>query len=448
MTHTVITFMSATPRETTYQFADDLETYSGMIFGEALLSRRRKEKMPFDRLLLCVTDSLYEELEKFNKGQIDDKKRLPYLEKVKKILNDLENEPDVEILKIKTGRNTNEVWDIFNTVTERIKKEEQVSFDITHGLRSIPFMVFLFAAFLKSAKDVEIKAILYGAAELTDKTTNVAPVIDLTPFVEMLDWINATEFFVKTGNAIRLADLLKSREKSAAQSLEAVSRAALMTQPFSLSKEARNLQRELRKAATSFAYTSQPFSVLAEKISQTFSHFILPEEISRDTPLPCEYGEKLLSQEWDLIEWYQEHGHWMQALTLAREFLIDLVTWEVGDAIDLKPENRNVVERGISGVFRIGRQFRDENGEERLYTESDLNRFGEKFYRKHPRAQEIATVFDTVSTLRNQLNHAEHKKDAIRFSKLIQKIPEELEKVRELYKQRSLIPLTEQENAP
>jgi len=417
MTHTVITFLGIRPMQTTYRYKE--EKYQGQVFAEAML-----QFLTFDRMLVLTT---------------------PEAENVFAILEE-KKDSRIQKVPIPTGRDDGEMWSIFDRVIEYIQEGEEVTFDITHGLRSIPFLAFLFAAYLKSAKNVTLRAILYGALDLKDD--GVAPVLDLSRFAAMLDWITAADQFIQTGNAIRLADLLKSREKNAAQSLEAVSRAALMTQPFSLSKEARNLQRVLRKAATSFAYTSQPFSVLAEKISQTFSHFILPEEISRDTPLPCEYGEKLLSQEWDLIEWYQEHGHWMQALTLAREFLIDLVTWEVGDAIDLKPENRNVVERGISGVFRIGRQFRDENGEERLYTESDLNRFGEKFYRKHPRAQEIATVFDTVSTLRNQLNHAEHKKDAIRFSKLIQKIPEELEKVRKLYEQRSLIPLTEQENAP
>ncbi|WP_298009948.1 MULTISPECIES: TIGR02221 family CRISPR-associated protein [Anaerolinea] len=413
MTHTVITFMSATPRETTYQFAYDPETYSGMIFGEALLSRRRKEKMPFDRLLLCVTDSLYEELEKFNKGQIDDENRLPYLEKVKKILNDLENEPDVEILKIKTGRNTNEVWDIFNTVTERIEKEEQVSFDITHGLRSIPFMVFLFAAFLKSAKDVEIKAILYGAADLTDKTTNVAPVIDLTPFVEMLDWINATEFFVKTGNAEPMAHLLEKRgerkQNEAARVLRDISKAASLCQPFSLAEKAARLDQSLKKAAESFSHTSKPFSILANRIVEVYQPFVLPKSINKDQILSDKDALDFLKQEWHLIEWYRKNGQILQAFTLAREYAVDLVMWRIRKSIHFDLKKREETSQTITEIAKLSQK------------DSQISLGLQWLQQNENEAKEVSQFLNEIFQTRNDLAHAGHKSSGMSLSTLEKK---------------------------
>ncbi len=403
---TIITFLGKRPTLISYSFQG--RVIKGEVFAKAL-----RGFVDFDRMLVFTTPEAHTTT-------------WPVLAEL--------NDARIREIPITIGASNEEMWKLFDAVISQINEGETVIFDITHGLRSIPFLAFLFAAYLKTAKQVTIEAIYYGAFELGDEKKDIpAPVIDLSEYVTMLDWITATDQFVQTGNAIRLANLLESREKNAAEALRSVSRAAFLTQPFSLSKEAQKLQAELKKAASSFVHTSQPFTILAEKVVQTFTPFVLPEEISKDVPVPFEAGEELLSREWDLIEWYYSHGQWMQALTLAREFLVDLVTCKVGNEIDLKPENRNMVERGITGVFKIGKKFRDEFGEERLYTESDLNRFGAKFYETHPNAQEIATLFDTFSTLRNQLNHAEHKKDALRFSKLVQKIPQELEKVRQLF---------------
>ena len=115
----------------------------------------------------------------------------------------------VQALPIKTGNDTGEMWDIFMTIAGEIEAEETVIFDITHGLRSLPFLVFLFAAYLKSAKGVKIRGIYYGALELSKD--NVTPVINLSEFVEMLDWLGASERFIEMGDGSALAELLKSR---------------------------------------------------------------------------------------------------------------------------------------------------------------------------------------------------------------------------------------------
>ncbi len=430
MTHTVITFMSATPRETTYQFEGDSETYSGMIFGQALLERCKKGKMSFDRLLLGVTDSLYEDLEKLDKGQIDDEKRRHALENVRRTLNDLEDEPDVEFLPIKTGRNTNEVWDIFNTVTEKIETKEQVSFDITHGLRSIPFMVFLFAAFLKSAKDVEIKAILYGAAELIGDT-KIAPVIDLTPFVEMLDWINATEFFVQAGNAEPLASLLEKRkdakQNEAARVLRDVSQAASLCQPFSLAEKAVRLAPSLEKAAESFSYTSQPFSLLADRIVNVFQPFILPETVKKHQTLSGQDALDFLQQEWHLIEWYRRNGQILQAFTLAREYAVDLVMWRIRKSIHFDLKTREAASQVITGIAKLSQN------------DSQISLALQWLQMDENEAKEETKSFDEIFQTRNDLTHAGHKSGGMKLETLQEKVAL-LNKLTQLYQRWGILP--------
>ncbi|MCX7976495.1 MAG: TIGR02221 family CRISPR-associated protein [Bellilinea sp.] len=406
MTHTVITFMSATPRETTYQFKDDPQDYTGMIFGEALLQRRERGMMPFDRLLLCVTDSIYEDLSRFEKGEIEDEKKRIHLQNVRKILDRLDKVPEVECLTIKTGRDKQEVWDIFNTVIEKIDPQEQVSFDITHGLRSIPFMVFLFAAFLKSAKDVKIEAIYYGAAELSSESKS-SPVVDLSPFVEMLDWINATEFFVQAGNAQPLAQLLEMRQdnkqKDAAKILREVSLAASLCQTFTLGEKVAQLSPSLEKAAESFSYTSQPFSVLENRIMKVFQPFTLPRTVKKDKDLAGEDAQKFLQMEWNLMRWYLKNGQTLQAFALAREYIVDLVMWRTKGVINFNSENRKESERLITESARASR----ESGSVR----PELQWLGESEEEVRKIINSFSEIFDT----RNKLAHAGHSVNAMRL---------------------------------
>jgi CRISPR-associated DxTHG motif protein len=72
----------------------------------------------------------------------------------------------IQSIEIPIGRNTAEMWQTFKIITAHIAEGDRVIFDITHGLRSLPFLVFLFAAYLKEAKNVIIEAIYDGALEL------------------------------------------------------------------------------------------------------------------------------------------------------------------------------------------------------------------------------------------------------------------------------------------
>jgi CRISPR-associated DxTHG motif protein len=123
-------------------------------------------------------------------------------------------------VEIPIGENSVEMWQIFEAITDKVNEHDTVIFDITHSLRSIPFLVFLAAAFLKSAKQVTLEAIYYGALELQkDARGNPrpAPVIELSEFVSLIDWLNASNYFVNSGNTAPLTALLRQVRSDAAQ---------------------------------------------------------------------------------------------------------------------------------------------------------------------------------------------------------------------------------------
>jgi CRISPR-associated DxTHG motif protein len=176
----IITFLGATPATftTTYIFKDkngDDKKYDGKVFTEAL-----RQFCEYDSMLVCVT----EKAKAVN---------WPVLEALK--------DPRIQAIDIPTGNDTAQMWQIFTIITEHIDTGDRVIFDITHGLRSLPFLVFLFAAYFKTAKKVIIEAIYYGAFDLKSENNGLAPVIDLSEFVSMIDWIAASNQFVETGDA-------------------------------------------------------------------------------------------------------------------------------------------------------------------------------------------------------------------------------------------------------
>lgn len=390
MTHTVITFLGIRPVQTNYRYKD--KVYAGQVFAEAML-----HFLEFDRMLVLTT---------------------PEAESVFPILQQ-KNNPRIQKVSIPTGRNDAEMWGIFDRVIEHIQEGEEVTFDITHGLRSIPFLAFLFAAYLKSAKNVILRAILYAALDLKDD--GVAPVLDLSRFAAMLDWINASDQFVQTGNANRLAQLLASvkEQKRAAGTLQKVSQAAFLCQPVSLMEESVSLPAELERAANSFSHTSQPFRVLSEKVNGVFKEFALAD--------PVNDSLEFIRREWRLIEWYHQHGQLLQAITLAREVMLDAVAQRLEGKVDLNRDRRSAVERGVSGIVKIGQEIYDETlGEKRKFGENDLNAVGLKIYQNWEDATEVSRTFDNLTKIRNQLNHAEHHVNRMRLRNVIRGIPDVL----------------------
>ena len=63
----------------------------------------------------------------------------------------------------------------------------------------------------KLPKISRLKKIIYGAFD-GRSNDNIAPILDLTPFLEIANWASATEQFLKYGDATRLKDQLRATQ--------------------------------------------------------------------------------------------------------------------------------------------------------------------------------------------------------------------------------------------
>lgn len=195
--------------------------------------------------------------------------------------------------------------------------------------------------------------------------------------------------------------------------LEEVSYAAFLCQPFTLMEAAGQLDKRLEKAEPQLVQLARPFQTIRQTITSTFNNFAAT---SQTQPL------NELTTQFHLIEWYLENNQWMQAVTLAREWLISAVTYRLGEPIDLTNEMRDTMEKAVSGLemYHNQRKITTCDGEKRIFTEDDLNKYGRIIYDTWSEYEEIAKLWAALRTVRNAFAHAQHQKDRMRISKIVQ----------------------------
>ena len=321
------------------------------------------------------------------------------------------------VVPIPEGHTEEELWGIFSALTEVVADREEVVFDITHSFRSIPFLTFLAAAYLRAARRARIRAVVYGAYEARPKDDpGPRPVFDLTPFVSLLDWLAATNQFIHTGDAQYLARLLRQEGearrsgalKHAGETLESFSLAVMLCRPLEVMQDAGRMENMLKRAANDMAQWARPFTVMADRIQAEYGKYSLSDPVGDVTAS--------LRHQLSLIRWYAEHGQIIQAVTLAREWVVTAVGGRLQDSFVLATKEREKIEQGLSGLCRVaqGRSF-----------PCELNEVG-RALQSWPEARDLADLWNQLSTVRNDLDHAGMNPSRMDALKLRRKTQEEI----------------------
>lgn len=121
-------------------------------------------------------------------------------------------------LAIPTGKTEEELTDMFYKIYDVIGADEEIYFDITHGLRNIPMLVMTVLEYAKVTKNIRIGGIYYGAFEVGEKDSESGlrkvPLYDVTFYSDILNWSKAADVFVKHGNSDAILDLFKGEWES------------------------------------------------------------------------------------------------------------------------------------------------------------------------------------------------------------------------------------------
>jgi len=254
MTHSLISFLGkarklegGTYRQANYRF-DDNTTITSQFFGLAL-----NDVINPDQLIILGTsgsmwDVFYEHLAKTEQQQEhwlelteaveDNRVEQDMLDICAQDLSDQLGMPCLFAL-IPYGINTEEQTRILDIIVQNIQSGDQVSLDLTHGLRHLPMLGLLSAMYLKTARQVDIKGLYYGALELTENAET--PVMNLDGLLKIADWINALQGFDKTGDIAPFSALMQ-QEGMAKATADLLKQAAFFENTLSITKARRPLR--------------------------------------------------------------------------------------------------------------------------------------------------------------------------------------------------------------
>ena len=238
-------------------------------------------------------------------------------------------------VNIPNGDSTEELWDIFTkcVAEDVVEENDEIILDITYAFRSIPLLIFIVAAYLRQVKKAKLKHIIYGAFEARDEETNCTPIFDLTPFVELLDWMNAVNVFQNSGDARPIADL--NVDPKIDNALTRLSNALLT-----------NRTLEAQNAAFDFnglnfdPPQAPPFQLLIDQLKQSYQQMAVYD--------PTGKPKQSLKAQYQQIKWYVENRHYLQAITLMREWLISWKCIETDQNLWLNMNSRKNVEDNLN----------------------------------------------------------------------------------------------------
>lgn len=313
-----------------------------------------------------------------------------------------------EPVDIPDGAAEHELWTIFNKLAGVIGDGDQILFDITNSFRSLPMLALLVASFVRVVRNVTLERIVYGAYEARNQATNRTPVFDLTPFARLLDWTTATDAFLRYGRADGLAELLNILPSTTqapvtgahqlTSSLRSLTSALHTSRPAEVMQHSASLDRAIQRfhddAPHGEAAAFEPLGLLLGRIEHEYRPFAHPDPHRQDQ------AREIVDRQLDIIEWYAAKGMYVQAFTLAREWLVSVVLAEVGEDI-YDRDMRLFAEAALGGFTKTNERVRRQ-------VPPSIRSVGSN--------QHLRRLWEDIRRLRNDLAHAGMSRNARRAS--------------------------------
>jgi len=239
--------------------------------------------------------------------------------------------PEVSFVpvQIPSEQTEKDIWKIFESFQEQLKDGQSLIFDVTHSFRSIPIMSLACLHYVRTFKNVNLEGIYYGNWEARegqgDDLSPRAPIIDLTPFVDLMDWSMAVAEFVSYGQSGLLKKLMDSgsagfdtkrrgQMRNLAKDLDNTSKSIVGCRGKDIfSGECwKNIPRMTAKLRNSKDQTIPALSPLFDLIDQKISSLTV-----KDVNASVEVKNGL-----GVVGWCLKHNHIQQAYAILQETLI------------------------------------------------------------------------------------------------------------------------------
>ncbi|WP_041440094.1 TIGR02221 family CRISPR-associated protein [Syntrophobacter fumaroxidans] len=392
------------------RYLDEFDTPEPVRFvQEATIGTICRGWGPGDRITIFTTTDAEKKNWEDNGHYDKDNKRYKECKGLKRCLEELKLTAPFANVHIPDGHSTEEMWDIFQKVFDSLNERDEVVFDITHALRSIPLLAIVVLHYAKVLKRVSLKGIYYGAFEALGSIADVrarpveerrAPVLDLTDLDKLMDWTMATDRFLQGGDARSAAALAKAEAERELKKTRGKDEAAKAIRSLGCGLEDFSKMlytcrgREISKASTELKKRAKecrnlklpkPFRPLFEMIEKRLEAF---------------KGDSLLDG-LAAVRWCVDHNLVQQGFTILEEIVFSHTLSGVGlDASDTR------LRYVASQAYTIVSRNLDDNPvewESPARGEEEYTRRMIDFIRGH---EDLRSAVATLRARRNDLNHA------------------------------------------
>ncbi|MBF0230061.1 MAG: TIGR02221 family CRISPR-associated protein [Desulfamplus sp.] len=333
-----------------------------------------------------------------------------------KSLENMKLNASVKRYDIPVGNSEDEIWQIFQTVYDSLKENEEIIFDITHSFRSIPMLFMVLVGYARLIKNISVKAIYYGAFEVLGHPSEVekkipedervAPIFDLTSFEKLIEWTEATQSFVKNGSAAELASL-------ANKDIGLVMRGNSYKEEKAVAEEIRYIVNGINKISQNIMVNrgaeiiKYDYGWLKDKLEtvQRSDIFIKPL-----APLMKVIEKKIdgfvkddVNNGFKAVQWALEHGLYQQGITMLQENIITLILAKENLDWGLK-ENRSAASAAFN---RTADKKKTEDNAGQENDEKDKEAFENmvKQLQQNQLVIDFAGVFESLRNISNDVNH-------------------------------------------
>ena len=335
---------------------------------------------------------------------------------------------------IPDGIDEDELYNIFSAIYESIESKDEVVFDITHALRSIPMLAIVVLNYSKILKNVEVRHILYGAFETLGTKQKVekmdikdrnAPILDLIALVKIQDWTTSSYNFVKNGITKDICGLMDEDVKPILRRTEGKDEMARKLNTLSKAmKEFEGLfstvrGREILERKTIDEKLLPLLKDLAS--SETFIKPLNPIlKNLYDRIIEFSRSEDKVSTGLNAVAWCFEHGLIQQSITLMQELIITKILIDAG----YEWRDKKFRDLASQSVYIKSRDIPEDS-----WDISEENKGCARKMMNLKIVEEIKGIYSQLSIMRNDINHGGftyNSKNSNRISEESKKVFENL----------------------
>ena len=336
-----------------------------------------------------------------------------------------------EAVNISEDMSEKGIWEIFQQIYDILNENDEVVFDITHSFRFMPMLGITLLQMAKFLKNIKVKKVFYGAYEPNKFKNGITefPLVDLTSFSMLQDWILAGYTLVNTGRAEAIEklaknDLITILKESKGKNIEAANLRKIadkiqdMTLNFRTNRgneiiaalEMKNINESVKKVKESSLL--KPFKLLIENIYSDTKKFKYRNE------------ENIIYN----IQWCIDKDLIQQGMTMLQEGITTLILKEIGESDKYKDIN---VRGEISKILQKLNNPKKEENIEKIKSELEKKILNVK------KINELSKIFADISGIRNDINHAGFRPSPLDAKDFKIKLEKEFKKFKEIWENKN-----------